>query len=399
MLNKYTPRMSLAIPLGLMAGLGPLCIDLYLPALPELAKDLSLNATGAQLSLTSGLAGLALGQLIFGPLSDKYGRLRPLMISLLILIIASIACAYAQSLPQLLVARVIQGLGGAGGTVLSRAIARDNFNGHQLTKFFAMLLLVNGLAPILAPVVGSAMMSVTNWRGLFMILSGIGLLLLLISHLKVDESLKVEHRSAGSLLSAWGQLLQVVGQRSFRGFCLTQGFMMAGMFAYIGASPFVLQQIYGMSPQAFSFCFAINGLGLIIASQISSRLCPYFGEYRILKAGLVLGFAASMLLVICCVFDAPLLLILSALFFSIASNAIITTTAASLAMQSQGKRAGSASAVIGVTMFALGSIAIPITGLGGTTALSMSATIFACFTLACLMFILIAERPGQAQTW
>ncbi len=393
MSNKHTPGMALAIPLGLMAGLGPLCIDLYLPALPQLAEDLSLSSTGAQLSLTAGLAGLGLGQLIFGPLSDKYGRIRPLLVSLLILIVASIACAYAQSLPQLLAARLLQGLGGAGGAVLSRAIARDNFNGHLLTKFFAMLLLVNGLAPILAPILGSAMMSVTNWRGLFLTLSSIGLLLLLMTRLKVAESLKVENRSEGPLLRAWLQPLHVIQQRYFMGYCLTQGFMMAGMFAYIGASPFVLQQLYGMSPQAFSFCFAINGLGLILASQISSRLCPLFGEYAILKAGLLLGFTASLLLVICSAWQAPLPLILCALFFSISSNAIISTTASSLAMQSQGKRAGSASAVIGVTMFALGSLAIPIAGLGGTTALSMSTTIFGCFSLACLMFLLLAQRP------
>ncbi len=393
-MSKAPPhRIAFAITLGLMAGLGPLCIDLYLPALPQLSGSLHISTAVAQLSLTAGLLGLGLGQLLFGPMSDKYGRTGPLALSLLVLFLASVGCSLAQNIDQLLVARLFQGLGGAGGAVLSRAIARDMYHGHELTRFFALLMLVNGVAPIAAPVMGGLLMSLMNWRGIFLVLAGISVLLFILSRLRIHESLAHEHRSQGSVLSAWAALGQVITHRSFMGFCLTQGFMMAGMFAYIGSSPFVLQQLYGMSPQTFSLCFALNGLGLIIASQTSARLSRHFGEYSVLKGGLTLAFVASLCLFIAGLSHAPLAVVLLALFFSIASNAVISTTASSLAMQSQGKRAGSASAVIGVTMFTLGSLSVPVTGIGGTSVFSMTATIFGCFMLAILMFIFVAKRP------
>jgi len=396
MTPAHPKRLGYAITLGLLAALGPLCIDLYLPALPELAKDLHTPTATAQLSLTAGLLGLGLGQLFFGPLSDKYGRIRPLLLSLVLLLVASIGCALAQDIHQLLLARLFEGLSGAGGAVLSRAIARDMYSGHELTKFFALLMLVNGLAPIAAPVLGGALMAFLDWRGLFMVLAAIAVLLFVLARLKLHETLPAAQRSQGSLFSAWAALGQVVTHRPFMGFCLTQGFMMSGMFAYIGASPFVLQQIYQLSPQAFSFCFAANGVGLIIASQVSARLSPLWGEYRVLKGGLVLAFISSGSLLVAGLSSASLPLVLVALFFSVASNGVISVTAASLAMQSQGHRAGSASAVIGVTMFTLGGISVPVTGIGGTSVLTMSATIFGCYMLAILMFNLLAQRPKTA---
>ncbi len=396
MTPAHPKRLGYAITLGLLAALGPLCIDLYLPALPELAKDLHTPTATAQLSLTAGLLGLGLGQLFFGPLSDKYGRIRPLLLSLVLLLVASIGCALAQDIHQLLLARLFEGLSGAGGAVLSRAIARDMYSGHELTKFFALLMLVNGLAPIAAPVLGGALMAFLDWRGLFMVLAAIAVLLFVLARLKLHETLPAERRSQGSLFSAWAALGQVVTHRPFMGFCLTQGFMMSGMFAYIGASPFVLQQIYQLSPQAFSFCFAANGVGLIIASQVSARLSPLWGEYRVLKGGLVLAFISSGSLLVAGLCSAGLPLVLVALFFSVASNGVISVTAASLAMQSQGHRAGSASAVIGVTMFTLGGISVPVTGIGGTSVLTMSATIFGCYMLAILMFNLLAQKAKTA---
>ncbi len=387
-------RLVYAITLGLLAALGPLCIDLYLPALPELARDLQTSTATAQLSLTAGLLGLGAGQLLFGPMSDKFGRLRPLTLSLVLLFIASVGCALAQDIHQLLLARLFEGLAGAGGAVLSRAVARDMYSGHELTRFFALLMLVNGLAPIGAPVLGGALMTLLNWRGIFLVLGATALLLILLARWKLHETLPPERRSQGSVFSAWAALGQVVVHRPFMGFCLTQAFMMSGMFAYIGASPFVLQQIYGLSPQAFSFCFAANGIGLVIASQTSARLCPLWGEYRVLKGGLTLAFVASSLLLLAGLTAAPLPLVLVALFFTIASNGVIATTASSLAMQSQGHRAGSASAVIGVCMFSFGAVSVPITGLGGTSLLSMTGTIFGCFMLAILMFIFLAQKPA-----
>lgn len=389
-------RLVYAIILGLLAALGPLCIDLYLPALPELAQDLHTETATAQLSLTATLIGLGVGQLLFGPLSDKSGRQRPLLMSLLLLFVASIGCALAKDINQLLLARLLAGIAGGGGAVLARAVARDMYSGYELTRFFALLMLVNGLAPIAAPVLGGFMLTVMNWRGIFFVLAGVAILLILLTRWKLHETLPAQKRSQGSLLSAWAALGQVLSHRPFMGFCLTQGFMMAGMLAYIGSSPFVLQQIYSLSPQAFSFCFAANGVGLIIASQTSARLCRVWGEYRVLQGGLVLAFVASGCLLLAGIAGESLPIILLALFFTIASNGVIATTASSLAMQSQGHRAGSASAVIGVTMFTLGAISVPVTGLGGTSVVSMTGTIFGCFMLAIVMFFLLAKKPKSA---
>lgn len=203
MTPAHPKRLGYAITLGLLAALGPLCIDLYLPALPELAKDLHTPTATAQLSLTAGLLGLGLGQLFFGPLSDKYGRIRPLVL----LLVASIGCALAQDIHQLLLARLFEGLSGAGGAVLSRAIARDMYSGHELTKFFALLMLVNGLAPIAAPVLGGALMAFLDWRGLFMVLAAIAVLLFVLARLKLHETLPAERRSQGSLFSARWSLI------------------------------------------------------------------------------------------------------------------------------------------------------------------------------------------------
>lgn len=396
MTPAHPNRFGYAITLGLLAALGPLCIDLYLPALPALASDLAAPTATAQLSLTAGLIGLGAGQLIFGPMSDKYGRIRPLLLSLALLLIASVGCAMAQTIHQLLLARLFEGLSGAGGAVLSRAIARDMYSGHDLTRFFALLMLVNGLAPVAAPVLGGALMSLLSWRGLFMVIAAIALLLFILARVKLSETLTPERRSQGSLFSAWAALGQVITHRPFMGFCLTQGFMMSGMFAYIGASPFVLQQLYGLSPQAFSFCFAANGVGLIIASQTSARLSPLWGEYRVVKGALALAFVSSGSLLIAGLSGAALPLVLVALFFSVASNGAVGVAAASLAMQSQGHRAGSASAVLGVVMFTLGGIAVPVTGIGGTSVLTMTATIFGCYMLAIAMFVFLAQKPKKA---
>ncbi|MGO3569494.1 MAG: multidrug effflux MFS transporter [Serratia grimesii] len=388
-------RLVYALVLGLLASLGPLCIDLYLPALPEMAGELNTSTSTAQLSLTAGLLGLGVGQLIFGPYSDKLGRMRPLLLSLALLLVASLWCALAPNIDQLLIARLLQGLAGAGGAVISRAIARDLYSGHELTRFFALLMLVNGLAPIIAPVLGGAMLQFMDWRGIFGVLAAIAVLLFTLASLKLHESLPAERRSKGGILAMLQSLGGLLTQRQFMGLCLTQGFVMAGMFAYIGASPFVLQQIYGLSPQIFSLCFAVNGVGLIISAQVASRLSIHFGERKVLKGGLTLAAVSSLLLLLAAALHAPLGLLMVPLFFSVAVIGIVGPTASSLAMQSQGDKAGSASALIGVSMFALGACSVPLTGLGGTSSVSMALTIVGCYAIAILLFsLLVRKQPA-----
>lgn len=387
-------RLGYALALGSLAALGPLCTDLYLPALPQLSVELHSATALTQLSLTAGLFGLGLGQLIFGPLSDTLGRMRPLLFSLLLLLGASVWCALAPDIHQLIAARLLQGLAGAGGAVLSRAIARDLYAGHELTRFFALLMLVNGLAPILAPVLGGGLMSIMNWRGIFVVLAAVAAALMIVARWRLHETLPAERRAqggVGSLLRSLGQLLR---QRQFMGLCLTQGCVTAGMFAYIGASPFVLQEIYHLTPQMFSFCFALNGIGLVIAAQLSTRLSLVWGELKVVKLGLTIAATSSLLLMIAGYLHAPLFMLLVPLFFSVFTIGVVGPNASSLAMQSQGKSAGSASALIGMTMFTLGAISVPLTGLNGTSAFSMAYTIFGCYLLAILCFTLLVRKPA-----
>lgn len=395
MLVLQKKQLIYVVILGLLSALGPLCLDLYLPALPELAADLNTSTVVAQLSLTAGMIGLGLGQLVFGPVSDKLGRRKPLFLSLTLFLIASVWCAFVKDITHLFIARFLQGIAGAGGVVLSRAVARDLYSGYDLTRFFAMLMLVHGLAPIAAPVLGGALLTYMSWRGLFIALAVIGAIVLMLVRGKLQETLPQERRRPGSIFSAYAALGRVITQRRFMGLCLTQGFIAAGMFAYIGASPFVLQQIYGLSPQVFSFCFAINSIGLIIAAQVAARLSGRWGEYRVLKLGLLIAALASSSLFISGMLNAPLVIILIALFFTVLVNSFIGITASSLAMQSLKESAGSGSALIGVTMFTLGATSIPLSGIGGTSVQTMTLTILGCYLMAILTFIFIVEKPAE----
>ncbi|RAT70921.1 multidrug effflux MFS transporter [Lonsdalea populi] len=396
-MKTHSPtRLGYALMLGSLAALGPLCTDLYLPALPQLTSDLSTNTSTAQLSLTAGLLGLGGGQLIFGPLSDAFGRMRPLLFSLALLLATSIWCALATDIHQLLAARLLQGIAGAGGAVLSRAVVRDLYSGHELTRFFALLMLVNGLAPIFAPVLGGALMSLTDWRGIFVALAIVAMLLLLLSAFRMSETLPQERRISGGLgamLSSLGGLLR---ERQFMGMCLAQGLSGAGMFAYIGASPFVLQQIYGLSPQIFSLCFALNGIGLIIAGQLSARFSRDNQEERVLRVGLTIAVLASAILLAAGLTQASLVWVLAPLFLAVAMIGVIGPCASALAMQSQGNQAGSASALIGLSMFGLGALSVPLTGLAGTSATSMALVMLVCYVLAALSYVLLVAKARAA---
>jgi DHA1 family bicyclomycin/chloramphenicol resistance-like MFS transporter len=282
---------SFAAILGLLTAIGPLCSDFYLPALPEIATHLHTSTTLTQLSLTSALIGLGLGQLFFGPLSDRMGRKMPLLISLLLFVVASVLCATTQNIYALIGWRFVQGVAGAGGSVLARSIARDNYHGTMLTQFFALLMTVNGIAPVVSPVLGGYISSHFDWRMLFWVMAGAGLALLIASQLFIRESLS-EKSSAGTLL---GTAKTVLKNRRFMRFCLIQAFMLAGLFSYIGASSFVLQNEYGLSAMQFSLLFGVNGIGLIISALIFSRLARRHPSEGLMQIGLVLAVAAGAL--------------------------------------------------------------------------------------------------------
>ncbi len=273
--------LSWALILGLLSGIGPLCTDFYLPALPEITQQLQATSTQTQLSLTAALIGLGLGQLFFGPLSDRIGRLKPLALSLLLFIFSSAMCAQTRDINMLIVWRFLQGFAGAGGSVLSRSIARDKYQGTLLTQFFALLMTVNGIAPVLSPVLGGYVITAFDWRILFWTMAAIGGVLLVMSLAILRETRPAT--AAHASRQRPGQ--PVLKNRRFLRFCLIQAFMMAGLFSYIGSSSFVMQSEYGMSAMQFSLLFGLNGIGLIIAAMIFSRLARRFSAESLLRGG------------------------------------------------------------------------------------------------------------------
>lgn len=383
----------LACLLGALASFAPLSIDMYLPALPNIAQDLHTSTSLVQLSLTACLLGIAVGQLVAGPISDVYGRRKPLLVGVCAYVISSIFCVAAPTIEIFVAMRFIQGLAGSAGIVISRAVVRDLYSGSEMTRFFSLLMLVNGAAPILAPIFGGQVLAFTNWRGVFMVLSGVGICLFVAVYFGLQETLLTHHRSSGGIKNTLYTFRNLMKNRKFMGYALTQGFVMAAMFAYIAGSPFVLQNIFEVSPQRFSLLFAINGIGIIIAGQITGRLAGKVHERKLLIAGLSLAFGGGILLLAMILLGGSLYTILVPLFLVVASVGVVGTSSFSLAMEDHAKSAGSASALIGLLSFVFGGFMAPLVGIGGShTAVPMGITIAVAETAAVLCYLLLVRK-------
>lgn len=393
--TNSTSRVRMALILGTLSAFGPLSLDMYLPALPTLAGEFQSSTSYAQLSLTACMVGLAAGQLLAGPLSDVRGRRMPLIAGLILYTIASILCLVSPTMGSFVVLRFIQGAAGAAGIVISRAVVRDVYSGPELTRFFSLLMLINGVAPIAAPIIGGQLLAYTSWRGVFILLSIIGILTLVAVVVGLGETLPAERRSSGGLKQTLITFRKIAGDRLFMGYALTQGFVSAGMFAYISGSPFVLQKIYGISPQMFSICFAINGLGIILASQIAGRLAGKVSETRLLIAGLITAALGGTSLLIAILAGGNLISVLIPLFFVVSSVGLVNTASFSLAMANQEKSAGSASALIGVMTFLFGGIVAPLVGLGGEGTAVPMGIVIACADLGALLIYVVMVGKGN----
>ncbi|MDF2052930.1 Bcr/CflA family multidrug efflux MFS transporter [Priestia megaterium] len=392
-------RIQLAILLGSLGLLGPFTIDTYLPSFPTIVKDFHTTASLVQISLTACLLGLGAGQLFIGPLSDVKGRRKPLLLFLCVYLLASLTCSFSPNIYFLIVARFVQGFSAAGGLVVSRAIVRDLFSGKELIKFFTLIVLVGNLGPIVAPIAGGAILSFTKWNGVFIVLACIGAILIFMVSLKLPETLPPEKRVPSNLPQLMSNFGSLFKEREFMGYAFTQGFTTAGIFAYVSGIPFVYQNIYHVSPQQFSLLFGVNGLGLIIGSQLVGRLADYISERTFLKIGLGISIAAGAILLIALLLKAPLIAVAIPIFFFVSSISIIGTTSFALAIESQGHIAGSASALLGLLPFVLGSLSAPLVGIAGSyTGVPMGVTIFGASLLAFLSyFVLVRKRSVRMQ--
>ncbi|GAA1897995.1 multidrug effflux MFS transporter [Streptomyces sodiiphilus] len=384
--------------LGSLSALPALSMDLYLPALPEVGDDLRTNAAGVQLTLTSCLAGLGLGQLVVGPMSDQFGRRRPLIIGTVLYVLASVACAFAPTVETLTVFRLVQGLAGAAGIVIARAVVRDMFDGLAMARFFSTLLLIVGAAPVLAPVLGGQLMRVMDWRGIFLVLAGVGVLLIAVVARWLPETLPPGRRNGGGVPQALRTMRGLFRDRVFTGYLLTGSFTFAALFAYVAASPFVVQEIYGASPQAFSLVFMVNALGLVAVSQINGKiLVGRVSLNVVIGVGLVIitGAAVALLLMTTGVFgEVGLIPVAGGLFVLMSAMALVLPNASSQGMMRAPDAAGAASALLGASQFFIGALGVPLVGIAGEhTAVPMAVVQLTVMVLASLFFVTMCRRP------
>lgn len=390
--NSAKVPFILVIFLGMLTAITPLATDLYLPALPIMPGELNTTASNIQMTIGVMTFGVAIGQLFGGPISDTMGRKLPLIIGNLLCVISGIICAYAPSIEILLLGRFLQGLTGSVGVVISKAITRDFASGQELTKLFALLMMVNGLAPVLAPLVGGQLLLFTTWRVIFVILALFSTILLVGSFL-FRESLPKEKRITGGIGTAVKNYIKLIKDKPFLGQTLIQLFAFGAFFSYISGSSFVYQNIFQLSAQEFSYLFGINSCGIILASAISGRISNVITSKQLLTFSLWQLTIGSLLFLVAMLLEWPLIPVTIILFFTVCTVSLFGSASFSMAMTSYGKMAGSASAILGfASMFAAGIVS-PLVGIGGDhTGIPMGITMLVCAALSLLCLYGLVEK-------
>jgi DHA1 family bicyclomycin/chloramphenicol resistance-like MFS transporter len=397
---RSTPRPrfgpALFVTIGALTAFGPLATDLYLPGLPDMAAALDTTPSLAQLTISICLVGLALGQLVAGPLSDSLGRRRPLLVGVALFAVASFLCALAPSIWVLLGLRLVQGLTGAAGIVIARAIVRDTYSGVEAARVFSQLMLVMGLAPIAAPLLGGQILQFTDWRGVFVALGVIGLGLFTAALLIVPETNPPESRHVGGLGSQLRQMGRLVLDRHFLVYLSIAGLQGATLFTYISLSTFVLRGTYGISPQTYSFIFATNAVGMVVGAQLNATFVRRHGPLRLLRCQLVLAFAGALALTVDSIATHSLLGVLIPLFVVMASFGGLAGNVTALALTPYGHAAGAASALLGNAQFLFGAIVPPVVSLLGTHSWVMGTTMVTTSGVALLLATTgIRQRPSE----
>lgn len=381
--------------LGGLVALGPLSTDAYVPGLPRLAAELGSSASLTQFTVTSCLIGLAAGQLMAGPLSDVCGRRIPLLFGIAVYSVAGLLCAAAPSVLVLILLRGVQGVGGAFALVIAYAYVRDQYEGAAGARYFSTLLLITGLAPVLAPLGGGQVLTFWNWRGIFVILAALSALLLLACAFLLPESLPPAARQTGGLLEAGRTYRTLLTDRHLIGYVMVNGFAFAAMFAYISGSSFVLQSLFGLSPQQYSLVFAVNAAGLVIAAQVSGRLVERLGLITLLKAGVAGVTLGGLVALIVASTTTELWLLLPCLFLVVSSVGLVLPNAASLSLQEHGSNAGSAAALLGFFQYFLGGAVAPLVGLGSITSAVPMTAVMAGLGLAAALVLRTIGSGGH----
>jgi DHA1 family bicyclomycin/chloramphenicol resistance-like MFS transporter len=386
-------RVRLALILGALIALGPLTIDTYLPALPEVGRDLAASGTTVQLTLTGTLAGLALGQILIGPLSDAYGRRLPLLAGTALHVLASALVAVAPTIELLTVLRVLQGVGASAGAVVGLAIVRDLFTGRAAATMLSRLMLVMGAAPVLAPTLGAGLLTWVSWRGVFLFLAGYGLVMLAVVTAGLPETLPVSRRRParfGSTVRTYGMLLR---DRTFVGLVLVAGLAMGALFSYVSGASYVFQQQFGVDQQTFGLLFGAGAVWLVVGTQLNPVLLRYLEPRRVLSGGIAAGVLAGIaLLVLTATGTGGLPAVLAGVWILLLACGFVMPNAPALALARHGETAGTAAALLGALQFGIGAATSPVVGLLGNDAAAMGASMFGAVALAGLSLVLVV-RP------
>ena len=389
MRNSNKVQWSVVIMAAMLAAFGPVCTDIYLPATPAITAELNASAAQVQLSLTTCFLGLALGQLFIGPISDAYGRKKPLFISLAVFALASIACAFATNVHQLIVMRFLQGFSGAGGVVLARTLACDIYSGQRLTQFTALLMTINSLAPILGPIVGSAIVAFFDWPMLFVFLCLWGVFLILTSSKFFPETLPPDARSS-TLGSTMGNMFHELKNKRFLLLSLGLGVTMGGFAGYLASSPFIFQVIFGLSPVGYAMIFGFNAIMLSVVANLTGRLAKRGAERKIVVWSLLIQIAMGFALVAVIVLGIEqVVLVAVILCVYVAIGGATQTAGFAIAIESRCGGAGAATGIFGVMGFFFGAISSPLVGLMGERSmvpLSVALIVSAALSLTLLLW-------------
>jgi DHA1 family bicyclomycin/chloramphenicol resistance-like MFS transporter len=379
-----------------LTAIAPLATDMYVPAFPRVAGDLSASAAQVQLTLTTFFVGMALGQLIGGPVSDQRGRRRPLIAAILLMSVASVVCALTPSIGVMMVARFVQGFSGGWAMVIGRAVIVDLASGARLVRLLNVIAGVGGIAPIAGPLLGAVILQLSHWRVSFWVVAGLGVAMTLAVLVAVPESLPAERRHGGGLRAFAVAGRQVLAQRRYVGYLLVSGSAMGALFAYVATSAFVLQSMNGMSPIAYSVDFAANAGGMTVAALIAARLAGRVATRKIILSGQVATLAAGVaILAVAVWFGTPLLLAVVCFLVLMTAQGLIGPNGGALASAEVPEHPGTGSAILGFVQWVAAGIVAPIAGLGGEdTAVPMALLMIGGAALS-MIGLLVLARPEK----
>jgi DHA1 family bicyclomycin/chloramphenicol resistance-like MFS transporter len=383
--------------LGALVALGPFTIDLYLPAFPAVAKALATSDAAIQLTLTATAIGFGLGQLIVGPLSDSVGRRRPLLIMTSVHVVASVGVALAPSVEWVMAGRVLQGIGAAGGGVVAMAMVRDMFSGQRLIRMLSRLVLIMGFAPVFAPVIGSQLLRVVEWRGVFVVLAFYGLTMLVVAAVVLRETLPATRRGKISARIVGARYRRLIGDPGFLGVALIGAATFTALFSYLSASSFVLQDQHGLTPQQYGYVFGLNSVGLIASTQISARLMRRMAPSSVTVIGLSIMTVAALALLGGALLGWGLAAVVVPLTFLVGSAGLVFPTVQVMALADHPAEAGTAAALIGAVNMGVAGAVSPLVGVLGNTALAMAIVMLSSLIVGqASLWLIVRRRMSRA---